>query len=97
MASPAPFMPCGLCGWVCWHSALSRLVKQIVDANGKFRTDLSGDIGRLCGEFSLDNEEGALPALRLAEHNAAYLDGYRFQSLDGFAQLALRARIERRS
>ena len=34
------------------------------------------------------------PSLRLAEHNAAYVDAYRFDSLDGFAQLALRKRIE---
>ena len=40
--------------------SLSHLLKQIVDVNGKFRTDLSEDIpSRLCGEFSLDNEEGA--------------------------------------
>ena len=37
------------------------------------------------------------PSLRLAEHNAAYVDAYRFDSLDGFAQLALRKRIETRS
>jgi DNA invertase Pin-like site-specific DNA recombinase len=37
------------------------------------------------------------PALRLGQYNAAYVDAYRFQSLDGFAQLALRTRIEGRS
>jgi hypothetical protein len=37
------------------------------------------------------------PSLRLAEHNAAYVDTYRCDSLDGFAQLALRTRIEARS
>jgi hypothetical protein len=37
------------------------------------------------------------PALRLAEYNAAYVDAYRCDSLDGFAQLALRTRIEARS
>jgi DNA invertase Pin-like site-specific DNA recombinase len=37
------------------------------------------------------------PSLRLAEYNAAYVDTYRFNSLDGFAQLALRRRIEARS
>ena len=37
------------------------------------------------------------PSLHLAEHNAAYVDAYRFDSLDGFAQLALRTRIEVRS
>jgi len=36
-----------------------------------------------------------MPTLRLAQHNAAYVDAYRFDSLDGFAQLALRAKIER--
>ncbi len=35
--------------------------------------------------------------LRLAEYNAAYVDTYRFDSLDGFARLALRTRIEARS
>ena len=44
-------------------SALSRLIKQVADANGKFRGELSEDINRLCGEFSLDNEEGALTRL----------------------------------
>ena len=37
------------------------------------------------------------PSLRLGEYNAAYVDTFRFQSLDGFAQLALRTRIEARS
>jgi len=36
------------------------------------------------------------PSLRLAEYNAAYVDAYRCDSLDGFAQLALRTRIEAR-
>ena len=35
------------------------------------------------------------PLLRLAEHNAAYVDTYRFDSLDDFAQLALRTKIAR--
>ena len=34
------------------------------------------------------------PSLRLMKYNAAYVDTYRFDSLDGFAQLALRTRIE---
>lgn len=37
------------------------------------------------------------PSLRFGEYNAAYVDAFRFQSLDGFAQLALRTRIEGRS
>jgi len=37
------------------------------------------------------------PSLRLTEYNAAYVDAYRFDTLDGFAQLALRTRIEARS
>jgi DNA invertase Pin-like site-specific DNA recombinase len=36
-------------------------------------------------------------SLRLAEHNAAYVDAFRFESLDGFAQLALRTKIARRA
>ena len=34
------------------------------------------------------------PSLRLGEYNAAYVDAYRVDSLDGFARLALRTRIE---
>ena len=37
------------------------------------------------------------PFLRLAEQNAAYVDAYRFNSMEGFTQLALRARIEGRT
>ena len=37
------------------------------------------------------------PSLRLAEHNAAYVDTFRCDSLDGFARLALRTRIGARS
>jgi hypothetical protein len=44
-------------------SALSRLLQQIVDANGSFRKELSEDLTRFCGEFSLDNEDGALARL----------------------------------
>lgn len=36
-----------------------------------------------------------MPTLRLAQYNAAYVDAYRFDTLDGFVQLALRARVER--
>jgi DNA invertase Pin-like site-specific DNA recombinase len=35
------------------------------------------------------------PMLRLSEYNAAYVDTYRVDSLDGFAQLAVRSRIAR--
>ena len=34
------------------------------------------------------------PSLCLTQYNAAYVDTYRFNSLDGFAQLALRTRIK---
>ncbi len=34
------------------------------------------------------------PSLCLAEYNAAYVDTYRFSSLDGFARLAIRTQIE---
>ena len=34
------------------------------------------------------------PSLRLMEHNAVYVDTFRFDSLDGFVQLALRRRIK---
>lgn len=36
-------------------------------------------------------------SLRLAEHNAAYVDAFQCDSLDGFARLALRTRIEAQS
>ena len=35
------------------------------------------------------------PSLRLGEYNAAYVDAYRFESMEGFAQLALRTKIAR--
>lgn len=35
-------------------------------------------------------------SLRLGEYNAAYVDAYRFDSLDGFARLAVRTRIKGR-
>lgn len=44
-------------------SALSRLLKQITDANGRLRDDLKNNVDVLCGEFSLDNEDGALKRL----------------------------------
>lgn len=44
-------------------SALSRLIGQVTDANGRFRTDLAADLTKVCAEFSLDNEEGALARL----------------------------------
>jgi hypothetical protein len=37
------------------------------------------------------------PSLRLGEYNAAYVDTYRFDSLDGFARLAIRQQIGDRS
>lgn len=44
-------------------SALSRLLRQMVDANGNFRKELSDDVTRLCSEFSLDNDDGVLARL----------------------------------
>lgn len=44
-------------------SALKRLVTELTDANGKLRTDLSGDIGNVVKEFSLDKEDSALSRL----------------------------------
>jgi hypothetical protein len=41
-------------------SALSRLIGQITDANGRFRSDLAADLTKVCAEFSLDNDEAAL-------------------------------------
>lgn len=44
-------------------SALSRLLSQITDANGKFRIELAEDLTKVSAEFSLDNEDGALARL----------------------------------
>lgn len=44
-------------------SALSRLLRQLTDANGKLRDDLRSNVTVLAREFSLDNEEGALKRL----------------------------------
>ena len=41
-------------------SALSRLVKDLTDCNGRLRRDLSEDLTRVQREFSLDNEQSAL-------------------------------------
>lgn len=48
-----------------------------------------------CDFYLLPQWDVRVPSLRLSQHNAAYVDAYRVESLDGFAQLALRARIER--
>lgn len=45
------------------ESALSRLVAEMTDANGKLRKDLAQDVDKLQKEFSLDNEQGALSRL----------------------------------
>jgi hypothetical protein len=45
------------------QSALSRLVKDVTDSNGKLRSDLSADLSKVQREFSLDNEQGALTRL----------------------------------
>jgi hypothetical protein len=42
------------------ESALSRLLAEVMTANGKLRTDLAEDVGKMVDEFSLDNEDGAL-------------------------------------
>jgi hypothetical protein len=41
-------------------SALSRLVSEVTTTNGKLRTELAEDLGKVVKEFSLDNEDGAL-------------------------------------
>lgn len=42
------------------ESALSRLVAELTDENGRLRKDFQEDLDRIAGEFSLDNEDGAL-------------------------------------
>ena len=44
-------------------SALSRLVKDLTDCNGRLRRDLTEDLNKVQREFSLDNEQGALARL----------------------------------
>jgi hypothetical protein len=44
-------------------SALSRLVAEVTDANGKLREGLAKDVAEVREEFSLDNEDGALSRL----------------------------------
>lgn len=48
-----------------------------------------------CDFYLLPLADIRMPTLRLGQYNAAYVDAYRCDTLDGFAQLALRARIER--
>ena len=50
-----------------------------------------------CDFYLLPLIDIRLPTIRLAEYNAAYVDAYRFDSMDGFTQLALRGRIEART
>jgi len=50
-----------------------------------------------CDFYLLPMMDARIPSLQLAEYNAAYIDAYRFDSLDGFAQLALRTKIRRRT
>lgn len=44
-------------------SALSRLVSEVTDANGRLRKGLSEDVSQVREEFSMDNENGALARL----------------------------------
>ncbi len=45
------------------ESALSRLVAELTDTNGRLRKDFQDDLDRITREFSLDNEDGALSRL----------------------------------
>ena len=45
------------------QSALSRLVKEMSDANGELKEELAEDVDKVVKEFSLDNEDGALSRL----------------------------------
>lgn len=45
------------------ESALSRLVKELTDENGRLRKELAEDVEAVRREFSLDNEDGALSRL----------------------------------
>lgn len=45
------------------QGALSRLVNELTQANGKLKTDLASEIGAVVEEFSLDKEDSALSRL----------------------------------
>jgi type II secretory pathway component PulJ len=45
------------------ESALSRLIRDLTDANGKLKEELAKDVEKVAQEFSLDNEDGALSRL----------------------------------
>jgi len=45
------------------ESALSRLLAEVTTSNGKLRSELAEDVGKVAHEFSLDNEDGALSRL----------------------------------
>jgi hypothetical protein len=52
------------------ESALSRLVGEITDRQGKLRKDFAQDIQSMVGQFSLDNKDSALSRLvRHVEHS----------------------------
>jgi hypothetical protein len=45
------------------EGALTRLVSELTEANGKLKTDLAAEIGQVVDEFSLDNQDSALSRL----------------------------------
>ncbi|MBI1372489.1 MAG: recombinase family protein [Phycisphaera sp.] len=69
--------------------------RRLPDITILVRMDASNE--QPCDFYLLPLIDLHAPTLRLAEHNAAYVDAYRFDSLDGFAQLAQRTKIERRA
>jgi len=82
-----------LAGGARWAIQFSQ--RQLPDITILVRMDPVNE--QPCDFYLLPLHDIRMPSLRLAEHNAAYVDAYRFESLEGFAQLALRARIEKRS
>ena len=62
-------------------SALSRLVGEITDANGRLRREMAEDLALVRTEFSLDNENGALSRLVTRVERAQQRIGEEF-SLD---------------
>lgn len=60
------------------ESALSRLVGELTDKNGKLREELSSDVAAVRKEFSLDNEDGALFRLvsRVEKANKTIMDEF---------------------
>ena len=69
-------------------SALSRLVGEITDANGRLRREMAEDLALVRTEFSLDNENGAFLRLVTRVERAQRRIGEEFSLDNGHLPLA---------